>query len=145
MIAVLNVDDVTTHVATQTKTTVLQILAVEPFDGAAGQALSDQLAKRVETRTGESAMFTTDGAVTTDAQVGGSTGDQVEYDRQVELMRKERAAKLREQAENVDDKAEADRLEADADAFETGNRDAEIHTALSVHFDDGAQPALASV
>lgn len=130
----LDVDDVVMHVANGgCTTTVLELLALETFDGLDADNLRSLLTKRQETRTGETSLFGDDEAIP-----GSSTGDPSELAEQVALLRQERAAELREKADDEADKTEADKLNADADSYEAGFRDEELRAQLAPQFLEAA-------
>lgn len=144
VIAVLDVDAVTQHVHEEDSTTThFELISLEPFEGAAGDDLRTLLRQRFEARTGEAALFDLS------ETPGSSTGDPEELTRQLDLLRLERAAELREKAETSDDKDEADQLGAIADAYESGFRDEELRAALAPQFlaaddsPDGDETAVA--
>lgn len=129
-IVLLDVDDVVMHVANGgSTTTVLELLALETFDGLDADNLRSLLTKRQETRTGETSLFGDDEAIP-----GSSTGDPEELTRQLGLLRAEEAAKLREKAEAEDDLDAARHLESEADSFESGGRDEELRARLQPQF-----------
>lgn len=126
VIGLLDVDQVISHVHKEgSRTTVFEFIALEAFEDTAADELRALLTKRHEDRTGETGLWPAG-----DDLPGSSAGDPAEVTRQLDLLRKEEAAKLREQAETVDDKEKADQLEADADAFEAGNRDEELRARI---------------
>lgn len=140
VIALLDVDQIVTHVSDEdSRTTVFEILALEPFKGKPGEKLQELLRKEHENRTGQASLFDSDNDPEErdddDApEVGKSVGDPAEYEKALADFRREKALGLREQAEQVDDKAEAKLLEEQADAFETGARDEELDRELRPQF-----------
>jgi hypothetical protein len=134
VVGLLDVDQVVRHVHKEgSRTTVFEFIALEAFDGDDADQVRALLTKRHEDRTGETGLWPVDGYIS-----GSSTGDPAEVTRQLDLLRREEAAKLREQAEATDDKATADQLESDADAFESGSRDEELRARIpQALFSDG--------
>lgn len=129
VVGLLDVDQVVNHVHKEgSRTTVFEFIALEPFDGVQADDLRALLTKRIETRTGETSLFDDE------AIPGSSTGDPEELTRQLDLARKEHAAALREKADDEADKAEADKLNADADSYEAGFRDEELRAQLAPQF-----------
>lgn len=129
IVARLQPDDVTRHLDTQTLTTRFEITDLEVVADEANEADMHAMLRRLrEARTGESTL------------PGMSVGDPAEVTRQLDLLRKEEAAKLRERADDEADKATADQLNSDADAYESGSRDAELRALIpQALFSDGAE------
>lgn len=117
IVATLQPDDVTKHLDTGTLTTSMEIIELEVLGDSDEETARDMLRRIREDRTGQAALMDLP---------GGSTGDPAEYQRQLELARKEEAALLEEKADKLGPGPKRDKLEADAEAFRSGARDEEV-------------------
>jgi hypothetical protein len=136
VIGLLDVDQVVRHVHKEgSRTTVFEFIALEAFENEAADDLRALLTKRHEERTGETGLWPADEDIP-----GSSVGDPAEVTRQLDLLRKEKAANLRERADDEPSKELADQMNSDADAFESGARDEELRALIpQALFSDGAE------
>lgn len=139
VIGLLDVDQVVRHVHKEgSRTTVFEFIALEAFEDTSADELRALLTKRHEDRTGETGLWPA-----TEDIPGASAGDPAEVVRQLDLLRKEEAAKLTEKADTLDPGPERDQLEADAEAIEAGFRDEELRARIpqAVFTEPAEEPA----